>query len=58
MSAVIPEPERRDVRTRRAAAALAGVSATTVSGWVNRGRLPQPPWTAEQVLAVSAVVGR
>jgi hypothetical protein len=37
VSAVVAEPDRREVRTRRAAAALAGVSATTVSGWVNRG---------------------
>jgi hypothetical protein len=53
-----PEPDQPEVRTRRAAAAFADVSATTVSGWINRGLLPQPPWTEEQVLAVSAGVGR
>lgn len=43
------------VRTKRAAARIAGVGATTVGGWVKRGLLPPPPWTPDEILDAAAV---
>lgn len=36
----------------RRAAGLTGVSPTTVRSWINQGRLGDPPWTAEKLLAI------
>lgn len=40
---------RRTLTSRAAAAREAGVTPMTVSGWISKGWLTEPPWTPHQV---------
>jgi hypothetical protein len=37
----------------RRAAAVCGVTRFAVRAWIDRGLLPEPPWTAQQLRRVS-----
>lgn len=49
-SASVTPAQEVTITTQRAAARIAGVSATTIGGWLRRGLLGPKPWTAREIL--------
>jgi hypothetical protein len=50
----VSEAEELITSTRRAAA-VCGVTRFAVRAWIDRGLLPEPPWTAQQLRQVSDI---
>jgi hypothetical protein len=45
------------ITSARRAAAVCGVTRFAVRAWIDRGLLPEPPWTAQQLRQVSDAAG-
>jgi len=51
----LADEDEATVTTQRAAARIAGVSATTIGGWLRRGILGPKPWTPSELIMARAL---